>query len=87
MVLQAPAGCPARLAGAAVGRLHLAPSDPEVLAYERTSGSDRRVVLVNQGPAAAQVGLEGAWQVELATDGTSGPEALEVDAAVVLRPS
>ncbi len=82
-LLAARRGSPALRSGA----FTWLPSDPEVLAYERTSGSDRRVVLVNQGPAAAQVGLEGAWQVELATDGTSGPEALEVDAAVVLRPS
>ena len=62
------------------------PSPPDVLAYQRAAGDDRRVVLVNQGPAAAAVPLEGTWAVELASDGGSTSEALAGDAAVVLRP-
>ncbi|MEO5680678.1 MAG: alpha-amylase family glycosyl hydrolase, partial [Acidimicrobiales bacterium] len=61
-------------------------SPPDVLAYERRLGDDRRVVLVNQGDATAVVELDGAWQVELATDGASEPGALAGDAALVLRP-
>ena len=63
------------------------PSAPEVLAYQRGAGDDRRVVLVNQGAAPAEVELEGQWEVALATDGTSSPVALAADAAVVLRPA
>ena len=61
-------------------------SPPDVLAYQRVAGDDRRVVLVNQGPAAA-VQLKGAWAVELASDGSSTAEVLAADAAVVLRPA
>jgi len=62
------------------------PSPPGVLAYERSHGSDRRVVLVNQGATPAEVGLAGEWEVELASNGTSTPGDLAVDAALVLRP-
>ncbi|MEO5679624.1 MAG: alpha-amylase family glycosyl hydrolase [Acidimicrobiales bacterium] len=62
-------------------------SPPDVLAYERRLGDDRRVVLVNQGDATAVVELDGAWEVELASDGTSEPGALAGDAALVLRPA
>jgi len=44
------------------------------------------LVLVNQGSDAAMVELEGAWEVELASDGRSTPSALAGDAAVILRP-
>ncbi len=62
-------------------------SPPDVLAYERASGADRRIVLVNQGAEGAEVALTGAWAVELASDGTSTPEALAGDSAVVMRPA
>jgi len=62
-------------------------SPPEVLAYQRTCWPDRRVVLVNQGAATAEVMLAGQWEVELASDGASGPLTLAADAAVVLRPA
>ena len=60
---------------------------PDVLAYLRASGGDRRVVLVNQGASVAAVELEGAWEVELASDGSSTALALAGDAAVILRPA
>jgi len=59
---------------------------PDVLAYLRVSGGDRRLVLVNQGADVAAVELDGAWEVELASDGSSTPLALAGDAAVILRP-
>ena len=58
-----------------------------MLAYERRDGTDRRVVLGNQGPTAAAVPLDGAWEVELASDGASTSAALAGDAGVVLRPA
>jgi alpha-glucosidase len=61
-------------------------SSPDVLAYERRDGDDRRVVLVNQGPVPAAVPVLGDWEVELASDGISTAAALAPDAAVVLRP-
>jgi glycosidase len=68
------------------GRFRWLDSAPDVLAYERTEGDDRRVILVNQGATPAAVRLEGEWQVDLASDGVSTPAALAGDAAVLLRP-
>ena len=62
-------------------------SPPDVLAYERSDGHDRRVVLVNQGRSAVEVPLDGEWEVELASDGASTPGELAADAAVVMRPT
>ena len=62
-------------------------SSPDVLAYERTAGADRRAVLVNQGSTPAAVPLAGEWVVEVASDGISTAEALAGDAAVLLRPA
>jgi len=62
-------------------------SPPDVLAYERAEGDDRRVILVNQGATPAAVPLEGDWQIELSSDGASTPAALAADAAVLLRPA
>jgi alpha-glucosidase len=62
-----------------------------VLAFERSSGSDRRVVLVNFGPSAASVRLDGDWSCEVASDHRppGGPYdgTVDADAALVLRPA
>ncbi len=63
------------------------PSSPDVLAYERADGDDRRAVLVNLGAVPSAVPLDGTWDVELATDAASTAAALAPDAAVILRPA
>ncbi len=59
-----------------------------VLAYERSRGADRRVVLVNFSAAAARVAARGA--IEVASDGCGegGPfgGTLEPDQALILKP-
>jgi alpha-glucosidase len=61
-----------------------------VLAWERAAGGDGRVVLVNFTGEPAALELEGAWNVEVASDGRGEgalyPGALGPDAALVLRP-
>lgn len=63
------------------------PSPPDVLAYERAAGPDRRVVLVNQGAISASVELAGDWEVEIASDHCSTAAELAAAVAVVLRPA
>jgi alpha-glucosidase len=75
----------ARRASAALhsGGLRLLDDAPAgVLAYERASGDDRRLVWVNFGPEA--VALPGGWEAELRTDGDD-PARLSADAAAILR--
>jgi alpha-glucosidase len=49
-------------------------SPPEVLAYLRQSGGDRRAIIVNFGDDMASVRVEGSWRVELASDGVGEGE-------------
>jgi alpha-glucosidase len=72
------------------GGCRLLPSPPDVLAYQRTDGDDRRAVLVNFASAPVDVELEGCWVVEVSSHGHGQggrfDGRLAGDAAVVLRP-
>jgi alpha-glucosidase len=62
-----------------------------LLAWERSSGSDRRLVAVCFADAPVEVDLDGSWIVEVSSTG-SGEDApfdgvLPGDSAVILRPS
>jgi alpha-glucosidase len=61
-----------------------------VLAWERTRGGDRRVLMVNFTGEPAALKLPGAWRVEVASDGrgegAAHAGALGPDAALVLAP-
>ena len=52
-----------------LGDITLLPSPPDVLAYERRSGTDRRRVLVNFADTPASVAREEPWTVDVASDG------------------
>jgi alpha-glucosidase len=67
------------------GTLHMRDAPQDVLAYERVSGSDRRLVLVNFGGRTVDVPIETSWQLELASRPQPGPAALPPYAAAVLR--
>jgi alpha-glucosidase len=72
------------------GDLELLPAPADVLAFARRAGGDRRVVLVNFGAAPADVPLDGAWTVAVASAGEAGgryPGVLAGEAAVVLAPA
>jgi alpha-glucosidase len=60
-----------------------------VLAWERAFSTDRRVVLVNFTDQPAEVVIQGAWQIEVASDGrgeaTLFTGTLGPDSALVLR--
>ena len=72
-----------------VGSWRALESPAGVLAYERASGGDRRVSLVNFTGEAVDVAIGGHWVVEVDTDGLLEGEAfpgrLAGDAAVILR--
>jgi alpha-glucosidase len=61
-----------------------APAD--VIAYRRSAGGDERVVLLNLGGEQRSAALDGAWEVEIATDAGS-PEALAANSGLLLRPA
>ena len=62
-----------------------------VLGYERRSGDDRRVVLINFTDAAIEVGTDGTSSVEVSThagsDGAVFSGLLAPDQAAILRPT
>jgi alpha-glucosidase len=60
-----------------------APAD--VIAYRRSAGADKRVVLLNLGDEQRSVALDGAWEVEVATAAGS-VEALAPNSGLLLRP-
>jgi alpha-glucosidase len=66
------------------------PTPAGVLGYERASGNDRRGVFVNFTSAPARLAFDGAWAVEVASDGVGEGGAFAgsvgADQAVVLRP-
>jgi alpha-glucosidase len=69
------------------GTMQLRDAPGDVLAYERACGDDRRLVLVNFGERAAEVPLDGPWQVEV----SSTPQQREAGSlpprgALLLRP-
>ena len=73
-----------------LGDLALLPASPDVVAFERSSGDDRRVVLVNFSGEAAAVTVEGAWTVEVSSRGAEGRPfdgTVAGEEAVVLAPS
>jgi len=51
------------------GRWEELDAPPDVLAYQRVSGDDRRVVIVNFGDERAEVALAGGLTVQVASDG------------------
>jgi alpha-glucosidase len=68
------------------------PSPDDVLAYERTSGGDRRRVFLNFSAAPQTIERSGdGWIVEVATGdrlaGSPAPGTLEPDEALILRPA
>jgi alpha-glucosidase len=65
-------------------RLHEAPED--VLAYERVSSEDRRLVLVNFGERPVDVPLPEPWHVEVASATQPDAGALPPHSAALLRP-
>ena len=62
-----------------------------MLAYARHCGEDRRVIVVNFTTGAAEVVVDGSWDVEVAADGRGEGQPfrgrMAGDAAMVLRPS
>jgi alpha-glucosidase len=73
-----------------LGTLRHLPAPPGVLAYERATAGDARVVLVNFSATPLTVPLEGAYEVEVASDeaeagGLYGGE-LKPDQALILAP-
>jgi alpha-glucosidase len=73
----------------ATGAVSLLDAPAGVLAYERSQGDDRRVVVVNFTTAPVAVTLAGRWNVEVDTDGLlegeGFPSRLAGDHALVLR--
>ena len=69
------------------GMVRLLDTPGDVLAYERVSGEDRRLVLVNFGEQAAHVPLAEHWQVEVASASQPDAGSLPPHAAALLRPS
>jgi len=69
------------------GMVRLLDAPGDVLAYERVSGEDRRLVLVNFGEQAAHVPLAEHWQVEVASASQPDAGSLPPHAAALLRPS
>ena len=71
--------------------LDFGPPSGTVLGYERSTGGDRRVVLVNFTSEPAEVALAGPWMVEVDSDGTAEGTAfagrLGGDQAVLLSPA
>jgi alpha-glucosidase len=79
------------------GGCRLLPSPPNVVAYAREEGDDRRVVVVNFASDPAHVALDGEgdgeWTVEVASPGAGDGEGgrfegrVPGDAGLVLRPA
>ena len=69
------------------GTVRLLDAPGDVLAYERVSGEDRRLVLVNFGEQPADVPLAEQWQVEVASAPQPDAGSLPPHAAALLRPS
>jgi len=67
------------------------PSHPEVLAYRRNFGDDRRLVCINFSDQLHAHPHAGEWQVEIASDGVGEGApyngTLNPGQAVVLRPT
>jgi alpha-glucosidase len=74
-----------------LGDWRLLDSPDGTLAYERKAGDERRMVIINFTPAEHVVDVEGAWQVEIASDGVGegAPYAGTVGASagLLLRPA
>jgi hypothetical protein len=88
--LPATARRTARLAALREGSFAWLAAPAGVLAWERTRGGDRRVLMVNFTGEPAALKLPGAWRVEVASDGrgegAAHAGALGPDAALVLAP-
>jgi alpha-glucosidase len=69
------------------GELALRTAGEDVLAYERRSGDDRRLVAVNFGDRPAELRLDGAWTVEVATGADDAAGRLAAHAGALLRPA
>jgi alpha-glucosidase len=91
-LLATRAASPALLAGAFDWR----DAPEQVLAYERSGGGDRRMVLVSFANAPLAAPVDGSWIVEVASDqvtsdgageGQAYAGSLGPDSAVVLRPA
>ncbi|MPZ74660.1 MAG: DUF3459 domain-containing protein [Nitriliruptorales bacterium] len=71
------------------GGMRMLDTPEQVLGFERKSSRDTRVVVVNFDDAPADFALEGAWHVQVASDGAGEGEAFEgrlaVSQALVLR--
>ena len=74
-----------------LGDVALLPAPPGVVAYERASGADRRLVVVNFAGTPASFDRGAGWWVEVASDGAGEREyfggAVPAAGAVVLSPS
>ena len=68
------------------GTVRLRDAPEHVLAYERASGEDRRLVLVNFGDQPVDVPLSEQWQVEVASAAQSDAGSLPPHGAALLRP-
>jgi alpha-glucosidase len=69
------------------GALRLLDAPGELLAYERSAGEDRRLVLVNFGEEPAAIELPGRWQTEIATGEAGEPGSVPPLGAALLRPA
>ncbi|CAA9257899.1 MAG: GH13_23 / GH13_30 / GH13_31 / GH13_17 / GH13_ 40 / GH13_29 / GH13 / GH13_16 / GH13_36 / GH13_35 / G H13_20 / GH13_4 / GH13_2 / GH13_34 / GH13_1 / GH13 _21 / GH13_19 [uncultured Acidimicrobiales bacterium] len=76
-----------------LGTLELLPSAPGTLAWRRALDDDQRVVAVSFSDDVADLGVEGDWSVEVASDrdgsesGAEAPATIEPDTALLLRPA
>ena len=68
------------------GTVRLRDAPEHVLAYERASGEDRRLVLVNFGDQPVDVPLSEPWRVEVASAEQSGAGSLPPHGAALLQP-
>ena len=74
-----------------LGTMGLLPSPAGVLAYERAVAGDRRRVLVNFTGEPVEATVDGAWRVEVASQGEGEEEpftgTVPASAAVLLAPA
>lgn len=67
------------------GALQLRDAPDDVLAYERVWGDDRRLVLVNFGERAVDLGHDPSWRLDVASGPQREAGVLPAHGAAVLR--
>ena len=70
-----------------LGKQDLVDLSPDVVAWERTHGENRFLIVVNMSQAEAVLNLDGEWSLEISSDPSvaSWTGTLGANTAVVLR--